>query len=85
MSEAIRWTITVSRETDLSLRSFLGAHGMKKGDLSKFVEKAVCWKILDQTAQEIKARNRDIPPEDLESIIDQAVRETRAEMHKSMQ
>ena len=30
MSEAVRWTIKVSPETDLSLRGFLGAQGMKK-------------------------------------------------------
>jgi hypothetical protein len=36
--EAVRWTITVSKETDLTLRTFLGAQGMKKGDLSKFIE-----------------------------------------------
>ena len=41
MSETVRWTIKVSPETDLSLRGFLGAQGMKKGDLSKFVEDAV--------------------------------------------
>lgn len=85
MLKAIRWTIKVSRETDLFLRSFLGAQGMKKGDLSKFVEEAVRWKMLDQTVQEIKARNRDLSAEDLESAIDQAVRKTRAEMHKQMQ
>jgi hypothetical protein len=39
--EAVRWNIKVSRETDLALRTFLGAHGMKKGDLSKFIEQAV--------------------------------------------
>lgn len=37
MSEAVRWTIKVTKETDLSLRRFLGAQGMKKGDLSRFV------------------------------------------------
>lgn len=49
MTEAIRWTIKVSPETDLSLRGFLGAQGMKKGDLSKFVEDAVRWRMLDRT------------------------------------
>jgi hypothetical protein len=79
MSEAIRWTIKVSKETDLSLRTFLGAQGMKKGDLSRFVEEAVRWRVLDQTVQGIKDRNRDISPEELEAAIDAAVREVRAE------
>lgn len=80
MSEAIRWTIKVSKETDLSLRSFLGAQGMKKGDLSRFVEEAVRWRVLDQTVQGIKERNRDLSPEELEAAIDDAVREVQAEM-----
>lgn len=81
MSEAVRWTIKVSKETDLSLRSFLGAQGMKKGDLSRFVEEAVRWRVLDQTVQGIKDRNRDLSPEELEAAIDEAVREVRADLH----
>jgi hypothetical protein len=38
MEEAVRWSIKVSRETDLALRTYLGARGMKKGDLSKYIE-----------------------------------------------
>ncbi|HTS70515.1 MAG TPA: ribbon-helix-helix domain-containing protein [Terriglobia bacterium] len=30
----------LNKETDLTLRTFLGARGMKKGDLSKFIEEA---------------------------------------------
>ncbi len=80
MSEAVRWTIKVSKETDLSLRSFLGAQGMKKGDLSRFVEEAVRWRVLDQTVQGIKERNRDLSPEELADAIDEALREVRADM-----
>ncbi len=75
----VRWSLKVSRETDLSLRTFLGARGMKKGDLSKFVEEAVRWRIFDQTVQEIKARNADTDPEGLQELIDATVREVRAE------
>ena len=41
MEDSIRWTIKVSKGTDISLRSYLAQHGLKKGDLSKFVEEAV--------------------------------------------
>lgn len=75
----VRWNLKVSRETDLSLRTFLGARGMKKGDLSKFVEEAVRWRIFDRTVQEIKARNADTDPEELQDLIDATVREVRAE------
>lgn len=78
MTEAVRWTIKVSPETDLSLRGFLGAQGMKKGDLSKFVEDAVRWRMLDRTVQIVKDRNQDISAEMLEAMIDDAVRDVRA-------
>lgn len=78
MTEAVRWTIKVSPETDLSLRGFLGAQGMKKGDLSKFVEDAVRWRMLDRSVQIVKDRNQDIPADMLEAMIDEAVRDVRA-------
>lgn len=78
MAETVRWTIKVSPETDLSLRGFLGAQGMKKGDLSKFVEDAVRWRMLDRTVQGIKDRNQDISAETMEAMIEEAVREVRA-------
>jgi hypothetical protein len=77
MSDAVRWTIKVSRETDLSLRSYLGAQGMKKGDLSRFVEEAVRWRVLDRTVQRLKDRNQDLPPEELEALLDEAVADVR--------
>jgi hypothetical protein len=76
--QAVRWNIKVSRETDLSLRTFLGAQGMKKGDLSKFIEEAVRWRVFHRTVQDIKARNAEANPEELQRIIDEAVREVRA-------
>jgi len=39
--ETTRLTITWSKQADLALRSYLGAQGMKKGDISKFIEDAV--------------------------------------------
>ena len=78
MPETIRWTIKVSPETDLSLRGFLGAQGMKKGDLSKFVEDAVRWRMLDRKVQGIKDRNQDVSAETMEAMIEEAVREVRA-------
>ncbi|HEY9139455.1 MAG TPA: ribbon-helix-helix domain-containing protein [Bryobacteraceae bacterium] len=79
MDVTIRWNITVSKETDLALRTYLGSHGMKKGDLSKFIEEAVRWRVFDRTVQDIKARNADASPDELQSLIDDAVREVRVE------
>ena len=74
---AVRWNIKVSKETDLTLRTFLGSKGAKKGDLSKFIEEAVRWRVFHRTVQDIKARNADTDPDELQGIIDDAVREVR--------
>jgi len=79
MEEAVRWNIKVSKETDLTLRTFLGARGARKGDLSKFIEEAVRWRVFHQTVQDIRERNADTDPTELQRIIDEAVSEVRAE------
>jgi hypothetical protein len=56
MVEVVRWNIKVSKKTDLTLRTFLGSKGMKKGDLSKFIEEAVRWRVFRLTTRDIKAR-----------------------------
>jgi Holliday junction resolvase len=81
MEEAVRWNIKVSKETDLTLRTFLGAQGAKKGDLSKFIEEAVRWRVFNLTVQDIRERNADIDPEELQRIIDETVSEVRAERY----
>jgi hypothetical protein len=77
--QAVRWNINVSKETDLALRTFLGSQGMKKGDLSKFIEEAVRWRVFHRTVQDIKARNADTDPDELQGLVDDAVREVRME------
>ena len=77
--EAVRWNIKVSKETNLTLRTYLGSQGAKKGDLSKFIEEAVRWRVFHQTVQDIKARNAETDPDELQSTIDDAVREVRDE------
>jgi hypothetical protein len=81
MEEVVRWNIKVSKETDLSLRTFLGSQGMRKGDLSKFIEEAVRWHVFHRTVQDIKAHNADTDPDELQRIIDNAVREVRSNRH----
>ena len=78
-SESVRWNIKVSKETDLTLRTFLDSQGMKKGELSKFIEQAVRAHVFHRTVQDIKARNADTDPVELQSLIDNTVREVRAE------
>ena len=52
---------------------------MKKGDLSKFVEDAVRWRVLQRTIQDIWSRNADADPDEVQRIVDEAVAEVRAE------
>ena len=68
-----RWSLSVSPETDASLREYLGAQGMKKGDLSRFVEEAVRWRMMDATVQGIKQRNADQSDAHLQGLIDAAL------------
>ena len=77
-----RLTITWSKQADLILRSYLGAQGMKKGDISKFIEEAVRWHIFHQTVQEAHAAFADVPPGELQKMIDEAVEETRAKRYR---
>ncbi len=72
-----RWTVSVSRETDVAVRSLLAQRGMKKGDLSKFIEDAVKWRLFDQTLAEVREKFDDLPPEQLDTLIDEAVAATR--------
>ncbi len=52
---------------------------MKKGDLSKFVEDAVRWCILQRTIQDIRERNAGADPNEIQRIVDEAVSEVRGE------
>jgi hypothetical protein len=72
-----RWTVSVSKDTDIAVRSFLAQRGMKKGDLSKFIEEAVKWRVLDQTMAEARSKFADMPPAELELLIDEAVAAAR--------
>ncbi len=77
MPDTTRWTVSVSKETDIAVRTFLAQRGMKKGDLSKFIEEAVKWRMLDRTMSEVGSKFADIPPAELESLIAEAVAAVR--------
>ena len=78
--ELVRWTVKVSKDTDVSLRSFLAQRGLTKGDLSKFIERAVQKEVFAQTVAAVQARNANVPDEEIERAIEDALREVRAEM-----
>jgi hypothetical protein len=73
MSSTVRWSLVVSRETDIALRTFLAQRGLRKGDLSRFVEEAVRWRVLDSTVEKIRGRNRAVAPAEIDRAIDNAL------------
>ena len=79
-----RWTVSVSKDTDIALRSFLAQRGMKKGDISKFVEEAVKWRVLDQTIAEAREKFADVARDELQAIIDEATESVRGEMRRTI-
>jgi hypothetical protein len=79
VDEPVRWTIKVSKETDIAVRSFLAQRGYKKGDLARFIEDAVRWRVLDKTVAETKAKNAALSPEAIEGAIDDALATVRAQ------
>jgi len=78
-SDNVRWTISVPKETDVSLRTYLAQMGLKKGDLSEFVADAVRWRLFDLNVSAARAKNADVPSEEIEDAIEAALREVRAE------
>ncbi len=45
------------------------------------MEEAVRWRVFHRSVQDIKARNADTDPDELQALIDEAVREVRTERH----
>ena len=83
-SETVRWTLTVSKETDIALRTFLAQRGLKKGDLSKFVEDAVRWQVFNRTVQSVRERNAGVAPKEIEAAVDEALAVVRAERFRAI-
>lgn len=78
MMNTVRWNIAVSPDTDQSVRMFLASQGGgRKGDLSRFIEKAVRTYIFERAVEEAKAANANVGEADLTAIINEAVQWAR--------
>lgn len=76
-----RWTLVIPEKTNRMLRTHLAIRGAKKGDLSKFVDKAVRQMLFRETAASVKDRNADADTDGIEAAIDESIerfRETRS-------
>ena len=60
----------------------LGREGHEKGDLSKFIEEAVRWRVFHRTVQDIKSSNAVTDPGEIQRVVDEAVAEVRAERRR---
>ena len=63
-----------------AFRTFLAQRGSKKGDLSRFIERAVQKEVFAQTVAAVQARNARVPDKDVGRAIDDALHQVRAEM-----
>ena len=76
---SIRWSLVVSEETDRSLRSYLARTGGRKGDLSRFVDRAVRQAIFWETLDSVWERNRHLSAEAAQALVDRAVADASAD------
>ncbi|WP_017292887.1 ribbon-helix-helix domain-containing protein [Geminocystis herdmanii] len=74
-----RWSLVISEQTDRTVRAYLGAIGAKKGGLSNLVEEAVKRYIFQETVNNVKERNAEYSQEEIMSVIDEAIKETRVQ------
>lgn len=75
-------TIIWSKQADTALRTYLGSHGMQEGDISKFVEEAVRWRIFHDNVQEARDAFADVIPDELQTLIDASVEDVRATRYR---
>lgn len=73
-----RWNLSIHEETDRLVRVFLARTGLKKGDLSAFVEAACRGEVLRRTVTEIQEQNAGLTAEEAMRLADEAVASVRA-------
>ena len=71
--ENTRWNIVINKLTDIKVRTRLAERGMKKGDLSKFVEDAVKRQLFAQSWTDFGACFDDMSEVERLALADEAV------------
>ncbi len=69
----VRWSVVVPESTDIALRTYLAGTGMKKGDISRFVDTAVQSYLSELVIEKVKERNQPFDQDNIMAIIDEAV------------
>lgn len=70
-------TIELSKETEQSLEVYLAEQGLRKEAMSEVVEEAIETFLLRQSLHEVHQRNAHLDPEEVEMLVENAVREHR--------
>jgi hypothetical protein len=78
MTDLTRWTVKVSKETDIAVRSYLAEHGGRKGDLSKFIERRQKGGAARDGARHSGA-HADLPDAEVQALIEEACAAVRRE------
>ena len=73
-----RWNLSIQDETDRKVRVFLARKGLKKGDLSSFVEDAVRGEVLRRTVLEVYDQNVELSAQAAMDLANEAVAWARA-------
>ena len=74
-----RWDLVIADDTDRHVRSYLARTGGRKGDLSRFVDRAVRQAIFRETVESIRERNRHLSSDEAQRLADEAVAWVRAD------
>ena len=73
------WTVSISEETDETVHAFLATRGKSryKGDLSRFVEEAICAYLVDRPVYRARVPTKKPRPrisdQDLDTLVDEAM------------
>lgn len=74
-----RWNLVISDDTDRSVRGHLARTGGKKGDLSRFVDRAARQAVFWETLESVWDRNRGLSAAEAQALADEAVADARAD------
>ena len=77
--ERVRWSLTIPESTDIALRTYLAGNGMKKGDISQFIDQAVQRQLAELIVERVKSRNQQYDQATILSDIDEALASSPAQ------
>ena len=74
----------MSRDIDVASRTLLVTRGGRKGNLSRFVEKAINREMLRETVRDLHTQNDGIDDAEIDNLIDTEMRTTHADFRTQL-